>query len=317
MQQPQMMSRPRFDPTPSITLWDYKNFKDIRSLVALSDGSFLSSICDGTLYRWSTDNNNYDNSDYDDNSGLRIVGTYEGHDRQVMEIVEVDEDTIVTGAGCALKVWNKTTCECLLTITQNTDVYRLLKTRDGSTLVYKLGNCTIVLRRLSDFQVINTFQFNVFSVASLYCGLEDGTFILGDDARLQHWDPSLPAIVRTFAVTCWVWRVIELRRDIIVTLTTDEQLNIWRVSTGECLHSLNQSRVNLGGLVQLTEGHFATTTTTKTNKTIDLWDEDGNNYETFHTEKTVRLMAKLADGSIITYERNIGDASSLIAIRKP
>jgi len=65
------------------------------------------------------------------------VGTYEGHNGYVSGAVEIDENTIVTGADdCTLKVWDKHTYYCFRTIVLSGQVTSLHKSRDDSTLVW-------------------------------------------------------------------------------------------------------------------------------------------------------------------------------------
>jgi len=289
------------------------------SLLALSDGSFLefSHFADA-FHRWSRviENNKFENA-------FEIVGTYEGHDGCESAATEIDENTFVTGAkNCTLKVWNKTTCECLQTIALSDGVASLHKTRDGSTLICGFEGGSVEFRRLSDLsEVINTIQLKLGDLDEndevriiIYGELEDGTFILSEGSKLERWDIPNQTLLQTFTGHKGdVSSAIVLNRDIIVSASKLETM-IWRVSTGEPLHKLTcYPKGRLEGIVKLTERHFATGST---DKKIRLWDEHGHNYATYPTENRVNAMTVLADGSIATLENERYGVDQVLVIRK-
>jgi len=140
------------------------------------------------------------------------------------------------------------------------------------------------------------------------CELEDdddghGSFLAARTGKLERWDFAKPKLLQTFVSYRTIIAMTELRRDIIISVS-EHELQISRLSTGECLHSVVRASWNsLGGLVKLTDRHFATAV----DRTMQLWDEDGNNYATYTCPNlcSVRQMAKVADGSIITAVRMV------------
>jgi len=71
---------------------------------------------------------------------LRLVGIYEVHKTPITRVVEKDDDTFITASrGGIMKVWNKTTCECLHTLNVRDSIFYLSRSRDKSTIV--VGKC--------------------------------------------------------------------------------------------------------------------------------------------------------------------------------
>jgi len=249
-------------------------------------------------------------------SNLRIVGTYIVDTTSFWSAVERDDDTIaILSYDGTVNVFDKTTCECVLTTSKCYPSYGLLKTKDNTTLISGTEDGLIEMRRLSDFQVVHSVHVGGFAV--VLCGLGDGTIILHKPAKkeLQRWDLKASTMVQSFnAVEPVVMSAIELNSDVIVSSSIN-YVSVWRVSTGERLHRLEQ-RGHVRTLLKLTDRHFASA---GGDKTIRLWDEDGNNFAMYQTEKEVRWVGKRADGSIMAAEWNDGEGShqTLITIRRP
>jgi len=262
------------------------------------------------------ENNKFENA-------FEIVGTYKGHEGYATGAADIDENTFVTGAeDCTLKVWNKTTCECLQTIALSDGVASLHKTRDGSTLICGFEGGSVEFRRLSDLEVVNThpiqlkpeYDENGESSIIIYGELEDGTFILSEGSKLERWDITNQTLLQTFTGhKSEISSAIVLNNDVIVS-ASDVETMIWRVSTGEPLHKLTcYPEDGVEGIVKLTERHFATGST---DKKIRLWDEHGHNYATYPTDNKVRSITVLADGSIATLEYEQYGVDQILVIRK-
>jgi len=260
---------------------------------------------------------------------LIIVGRYEGHREDVFFAEVLGDDRLIT-ASCndslvptpesILKVWNKTTGECLETISLGPLVSTLLKMRDGTTLLCGFENGSLQFLRTSDFRVMKTIQIQEKdkevrgeegkeeegeeegTYLTLYCELEDGTFILGfGSQKFQRWDIPTETALQTFTghddgIYCF----IEIKRDIIVS-TSDQETIIWRVSTGECLHKLT-SEHKVMDIAKLSGGCFARATK---DFEIQLWTAYGHNYAIYGTAEEVRSMISLVDGSLVTFEDSI------------
>jgi len=287
-----------FESTPSCIVTRSKNGLCylVFDLVALRDGSFLSYHADCTVKRWiAKDNNN-----------LRCHGTYAGHGKTVQTAIEIGNDTIVTGSrDNAIKVWNKTTYECLRTKTMDSPVVSLLKTKKNSYLICGLAKGTIQVLQLRDFHPVVVADFG--RPLGCVCELEDGTFIVGLSDQLKRWYMRQTHSLPTFSGhSGMIYDVIELKQDIIVSASEDETLKIWRVSSGECLHSI--ANQHICQLVQLKEGYFARA---GYDMTIRINDENGSEVATYQTDYYVTALARLKDGSIVS-----GNTSQ-IEIRKP
>jgi len=107
--------------------------------------------------------------------------------------------------------------------------------------------------------------------------------------------------------TGFIRKVIELKKDVLVTASVDPIVKMWRVETGKCLRTLTQHTMWVSGLIKFNEGYFATGSK---DKTIRVWNAEGHNVTTYQTECSVQAMTRLKDGSIV-----VGD-NSRIEVRK-
>jgi len=159
---------------------------------------------------------------------------------------------------------------------------------------------SVYILRLGDYQRISSI--NLYRFIYNVCELIDGTFVIAADRELVRWDGrdfKDSGIQGQFykGHSDIIERVIELKRDVIVSASGDWTLKIWRVSTCECVHTLRQHRNWVYGPVKLTEGYFASGSC---DNTIRVWNEDGINISTYETGFQVLAMTKLTNGSIVT-----------------
>jgi len=148
---------------------------------------------------------------------------------------------------------------------------------------------------------LNTFIYCI-------CELEDGTFVIVADNEMKRWDMTKRTMLQTFkGHSAMIEKVIELKRDVIVSASYDKTVRMWNVSTGECLNVLTQHNASVYGLLKLQDGYFVSGSS---DKTIRVWDENQHNIVTYQTKCGTTAMTRLEDGSIVT-----GD-DSLIEIRK-
>jgi len=242
-----------------------------------------------------------------DNRCLQVVGTYTGHDDIVACMVEVDDNTLITGSmDRSLRVWNKTSCACLNTIPLNSMVDSLLKTKDNSFLLCGKWDGSIEVRQLGSLQLVTTIQL-YSAIIPFICELEDGTFIAGKES-FKRWTITDETVLQTFTGhSDAVQKAIELKSNVVVTASLDTTLRIWDVLSGICLHVLSQHVDCVSGLVKLKKGYFASGSM---DATVRVWDEKGNNIVTYETECWTAAMTSLEDGSLVL--GNIG----VLEIRK-
>jgi len=217
---------PLLDLSSEYTASERSRLVGTNGLRALSDGSLLSCNDEDVVYRWSwkedeggeTSKEEEEEEIWGDKSKkgntLAIVGVYEHLEEDVYYATDLDGDKIMT-VSCGnvadgfptfcstIKVWNKTTCECLITLSLSSEVSSIKKTRDGTTLIYGFRNGLIEHRRASDFQIVKTIQLprkdeDIYNSLIFYCELEDGTFILDYENELQCWDLSNQTLLQTF-----------------------------------------------------------------------------------------------------------------------
>jgi len=278
-------------------------------LVDLRDGSFLSFVWsvsprrfNDPVKRWSADR-------------LQKISSYNGYQTVVHCAIEIDADSFATGsADKKLRVFNKSSRCCIHAITFEAGVSHLLKGQnDPSHLLCLLMNGSVESIQLSDFQhteVLLKKSVNPYENPATYmCELEDSTLLIVVQKEVYRWDLTTGTKLQTFeGHSKVVTKVIELRRDVIVSASCDQTVKVWRVSLGECLRTLNQHEDEVWGLVKLNESYFASGSI---DKTIRVWDDDGNNIATYQTDCSVEAMRLLSDGSLA-----VGD-KVILETRKP
>ena len=282
-----MTSPQLFEPTPSFTLRNPHD-TNVIALMELSDGSFFS--CSTDAKRWVRTNDN----------NIQLLGTYQG--RYVWCVIEKDDNTLLTGSLDELKVWSKTTCECLHTLPMDSAVCRLLKTKDNSRVVCGRYDGTVEVRRVSDLGVISSFSKIHYESVYCICELDDDSFVSAAYITMKRWDVD-GRVLQTFSGhSKTINRVIELNKDVIVSASDDTTVKMWKVSTGECLRTLTLHSNSVIGLEKVSDGVFASG---YWGGGIVVWDERGDFIETHQSKSGLRLMTRLRDGSIVTADRKV------------
>ena len=165
---------------------------------------------------------------------------------------------------------------------------------------------TFEMRRLSDFGVLSSFLLHDDNVAvESICELQDGSFVSAAWNTVKRWDEE-GTVLQTFFHS-FVNIVIELNRDVIVSAGADDTVNMWKVSTGECLRTLTFHSQHVVGLAKVKDGVFASGSY---DGMIVVWDEKGECIETHQSKSNVHAMTRLRDGSIVSAD------SDLIEIRQ-
>jgi len=189
------------------------------------------------------------------------VLAYEGHDGEVIGVVEKGYDTLISASyDKTLKTWSTTTCECIDTVDVEIDgVHSMVKAKNDSSLAIGLGDGHIQLRRFRDLRLLLTFKPHRLAVCSL-CELEDGSFLSGSaDSTVKRWDATNGNVLRTFTEHRGSIRyLIELRSGVVLSSEDGcdgAALWIWNVSTGAHVHELY---INAWGVEKIAENMFIT-----------------------------------------------------------
>jgi len=242
--------------------------------------------------------------DNNENNGLELLGTYQGHLLNVLCVMERDSSTLLTGSwDQTLKVWNTATFECLETIqvTDGEAVSCMLKTKEGSRFLCGLSDGSIETRRLSDLGLLCSLKIHNKRVWCL-CELEDGSFVSVAGTKMKRWkvyDTQAGKVVQTYSGhQHFVNRVIELKRDLIVSASDDCTVKMWRVSTGNCLRTLTLHSGWVGELMKIKD-HGLFVSGSCSDETIVVWDERGDCIETHKCKGGISAMTILRDGSIV------------------
>ena len=225
--------------------------------------------------------------------------------------MEKDNNTFLTGSyDMTLKLWNTTTCECLDTLPMGAAVHCLLKTKDKTRFVCALDDGRVELRRVSDLGVLSTFNLHgAYAAVWNLCELEDGSFVSASGTTMKRWDEK-GTVLQTFSVSSHVNRVIQLNRDVIVSASNDAKVNMWNVSTGECLRTLARHSTRVRGLEKVKDGVFASGSA---DGKVVVWDEKGAVIEIHkkQSDSGIAAMTRLKDGSIMTADRCLIDIRPL------
>jgi len=251
--------------------------------------------------RWLT------NRTTDGNGELRLLGVYLGHTRAVTGAIEKDENTLVTGSyDETIRVWNKTTCECLYTLPMATQVTCMMKSKDNSLFGCGLSNGRVHLRRLHDFSFVFYLRFHRTAVDNI-CELEDGSFVSGesrvnplrlDGLSICRWNESGKVFYQLFTrVTRGRLLVTELKRDVLVV--TDGTLSMWKMSptTRERVLKSTPYDQTVTGLAKLKNSQLFVSGSR--DQTLRVWDSECNCIETHDTGGAITVMTGLRDGSIV------------------
>jgi len=291
-----------FESTPSIT---YENPHEgwVHSLVELEDGSsFLSCSHDSTVKRWSlgvrSDNNRTQHEDLV--LLLHHVGTYQGHTRPVMSAAENENNRsfVTSSADGTLKVWDTATCKCLKTIRLTCDAKLLLRSKKSSIIVCGLWNGVIELRKVGDLSIIRNTSQHSAAVLSV-CELEDGTFVSasGSDA-LKRWDSYGTTLTCFKGSSPLFKKVIELKSNIVASVSTNKCLKLWHASKGQCIHTKEGSYSN--GLLKLSSSFMCAS---EYNKMVVMNDR-GDPVASYVSDNPIQAMLRLRNGSILFANQN-------------
>jgi len=274
--------------------------------LVLNDGSIVSCSAD-TARRWFWSSTNSHGNIYSDQQDkeepVRLVGTFKGHSGHIMNVVESDNETIITSSqDRTLREWNKTTGECLRTSRPTSSPFvSLLKTRDShSTILCGTEDAGVHFRRTSDLNTI-TFSFKLCEPIYNIIQLEDGSFVGGSRSILQ-WDDR-GRVLRTYSGEfSSLHKLVELNSDRIVTcvfsfsVVDRYKLMVWSVSTGECVQTFVCGGYQ-AGLVKLSNHLFASAGYYKKMKVWSI--TEGKLIQTIHTLNETATMARLKNGSIV------------------
>jgi len=266
----------------------------------LSDGSFVT-LMNKVVTRWSINNNN-NNNDNDKNTGVRHLGKFEGHRRYVVGAVEKDRNTLLTVAqDKTLKEWNINTFQCLSSHKLSSYPQYFVKPRNKLVTICCMENGNVEVRDLGDLSVITSFTLQINPeerrTTNCICELEDGTFVSGSWKILKRRraEPRSDSTQVFEGHSDWVDDVTELKRDVIVSASVDRTIKIWRVSTGQCLYTLELHTRSIMGLVRLSDDIFVSASW---DYTIRVWDSSGRCLDRIKSKHRFNAVTMINEGLI-------------------
>jgi len=220
----------------------------------------------------------------------------------VLSAVEIDCNKFVTTGSLdkTLKVWNKTTCECLLSSPTTSEVFCMMRSNDKSRIVCGRFDGAVEIRRVDDLGAISaSFQVHSKMVQCLR-QLEDDSFVSGsDDTTVKRWDANGTVLQIFSEHSKGVVSVIELSSDLLMTSSMDTTL-VWKVSTGQLLDTLTLRSRPVFELVKLSNDKCVIASS---DQSIRVWNwVTGEFIETIATDYSIAAMTRLGD-AIVTVNR--------------
>jgi len=112
--------------------------------------------------------------------------------------------------------------------------------------------------------------------------LEDGSFVSGSyGGALKRWSGDDGTVLQSFSGHSRnLCDVVKLKGDIIASSAGDETLKMWRLSTGECLHSIVTNSF-YWDLMTLSGGYFVAGAF---GRRINVWNQEGECVQTLQIE---------------------------------
>jgi len=231
---------------------------------------------------------------------LELIGTFRGHTAVVLDVVETNDNTLITSAfDHTLKEWDIRTCQCLRTIQTKINAWVMVITKDKSKLLCGPRNGSIEIWRTDDLALVTTFSIHSRQPVSCFCELEDGSFVSCAAEKMKRWHEN-GRVLQTFSGhPNGINRVIELNRDVIVSASGGNELKMWNVSTGECLRSLNQHHRGIitSRLMKLSRNKFVSW---ESDGSLRVWSNEGDCIETIPTGETITAIARVGNHIVTT-----------------
>jgi len=280
--------------------------KWVGGIVVLKDDSLVLCSSDNTARRWmliDQNNNNGNGNDFsndnknNNNQTLQLLGTFVGHSQNIRGVVEKDDNTIITGSiDKTMKVWNKTTCQCLKTLELDVSISRVVKTKNNSCLICGFFDGVVQMRGTTDLELLSSFKPHSAVIWSI-CELKDGSFVSGsDDGMVKRWNEA-GEVLQSFPGDSDWSSLLELRPNIIVMITSHcYSMRVQNLSTGECICIRNAHSDFVCGLVKIAEDKFLSASF---DKKIKVWNEQGNCIETIKWGDSITAIARHRD-TIVT-----------------
>jgi WD40 repeat protein len=197
----------------------------VYDIIQLKDGTLLSCSGDKTIKQWTVEG--------------QLLKTFQGPSSSVYCLMELDNSFLSGSYDQTLKVWDKTTGECLHSLSTTSLVWNLLRLRNNSTFLCGLSDGTIEEKSVDNFATLDTLKQHSNSVWSM-CELSNGNVVSASwDKTAKEWNMETKTVVRTFiGHSDWIMRVMELRDKTIATASWDKTVRVWQESTGACVQVL-------------------------------------------------------------------------------
>eukprot|EP01102_Stenamoeba_stenopodia_P014911 TRINITY_DN5024_c0_g1_i1.p1 TRINITY_DN5024_c0_g1~~TRINITY_DN5024_c0_g1_i1.p1 ORF type:complete len:366 (+),score=48.90 TRINITY_DN5024_c0_g1_i1:18-1115(+) len=259
----------------------------VMGVVEFNDGTLYSCSSEGTINRWTFDG--------------KLLNVFRGHKSSAMCVMDMDDNSFLSAsADATMKVWNKTTSQCVETIPTTIFVSCLLRLRNkisNNTFLAGMFNGRIEERRVEDFKTLYILKQHIGIIKTM-CELSNGNVVSGsEDCMLKEWDMTWKAVIRIFSGH-WasITKVIQLKDNIIASASSDSTVRIWDKETTKCLSILNGHTSSVAGIVQLSDG---TLLSGSYDQTIREWNIKGECVSTSHLGHGIAILNEMSDGSIV------------------
>ncbi|WP_414589979.1 NB-ARC domain-containing protein [Scytonema sp. PCC 10023] len=151
-------------------------------------------------------------------------------------------------------------------------IYSLVISPDGRLIATGNAHGEISLRRMSDGQLILTWEAHTGWVLCLTFSTDGQMLISGsDDQTIKLWDINNGQCQQTLFTNIWTTTLI-CRHQMLVSGSADQIVKLWDINNGQCLRTLQGHKGWIWSVVLSPEGQ--TLATCGADRNIKLWNVD-------------------------------------------
>lgn len=172
------------------------------------------------------------------------IKPYEGHLGYIWSLLNFDTNFIISaGRDKLIKIWNQEgSCEQSLAGHENS-ILCLEKISDTCFLSGSRDRAIIVWEKKDDNKFVQTKHFQIHSAIVLsLCRINDDIFAsCGGDNLIKVSNLNGDNLKTLIGHTDWVWQVIKVDNETLISCSEDKTIKIWNWSNEQCLTTLEDN----------------------------------------------------------------------------